>query len=102
MALLTIERRIVQQNVDEVKTTGSRKTISISSELLEVLKLWRQRTEFAAESDWIFASPIQLGRLPYCDSGYWRELQRAAKAAGISPLGTHAFRHTYRSWLDAS
>ena len=50
---------------------------------------------------WIFASPVQLGRLPYTDSGFWRELQRAAKAAGIGSLGTHAFRHTYRSWLDA-
>lgn len=98
---LTIERRIVAQNVDEVKTTGSRKKMNISTELLEVLKRWRQKTEFAAESDWVFASPIQLGRLPYCDSGYWRELQRAAKVAGIGGLGTHAFRHTYRSWLDA-
>jgi integrase len=31
----------------------------------------------------------------------WRELQRAAEVAGIGALGTHAFRHTYRSWLDA-
>ena len=28
-------------------------------------------------------------------------MQRAAEAAGIGKLGTHAFRHTYRSWLDA-
>ena len=25
---------------------------------------------------------------------------RAAKAANIGHLSTHAFRHTYRSWLD--
>ena len=31
----------------------------------------------------------------------WRELQRAADAAGIGKLGTHSFRHTYRFWLDA-
>jgi integrase len=31
----------------------------------------------------------------------WRELQRAAEAARIGKLGTHSFRHTYRSWLDA-
>ena len=50
------------------------------------------------------AFPVQLGRLPYTDSGFWLELQRAAKAAGIEPLGnprTHSFRQTYRSWLDA-
>jgi integrase len=33
-------------------------------------------------------------------TGVWRELQRAAQAAGIGRLGTHSFRHTYRSWLD--
>jgi integrase len=98
---LTVERRIVAQQVDDVKTVGSRKTMSIDTDLVEVLKQWKQATDFGTEEDWIFASPVQLGRLPYCDSGFWRELQRAAKAAGIGGLGTHAFRHTYRSWLDA-
>jgi len=38
---------------------------------------------------------------------YWRgtgtrqELKRAATAAGIGHVSSHAFRHTYRSWLDA-
>ena len=45
--------------------------------------------------------PLKLGRLPYSCTGVWRELQRAAEDAGIGHLGTHAFRHTYRSWLDA-
>ena len=98
---LTVERRIVAQQVDDVKTVGSRKTMNIDTDLLDVLKQWKQATDFGTEDDWIFASPVQLGRLPYCDSGFWRELQRAAKAAGIGGLGTHAFRHTYRSWLDA-
>jgi integrase len=98
---LTIERRIIAQQVDDVKTVGSRKNMTIDAELQEVLKQWKQTTDFGGESDWIFASPVQLGRLPYCDSGFWRELQRAAKEAGIGALGTHAFRHTHRSWLDA-
>lgn len=100
-AKLTIERRIVAQQIDDVKTSGSRKAMAIDAELMEVLKQRKQATEFRAESDWIFASPVQLGRLPYSDSGFWRELQRAGKEAGIGALGTHAFRHTYRSWLDA-
>jgi integrase len=49
----------------------------------------------------MFASPLKIGRLPYSYTGVWRELVRAAGAAGIGHLGTHAFRHTYRSWLDA-
>jgi integrase len=36
-------------------------------------------------------------------SGPWafRIIENAAKAAGLGRLGTHSFRHTFRSWLDA-
>jgi integrase len=33
------------------------------------------------------------------DSG--ESCRGAAAESGVGPLGTHAFRHTYRSWLDA-
>jgi len=98
---LSIERSIVEQNVDDVKTTDSRRTLIVANELLDVLKVWRQTTQFSAEGDWIFASPVKIGRLPYSYTGVWRDLQRAAGAAGIGKLGTHAFRHTYRTWLDS-
>ena len=100
-ATLRIERGIVERNVDDVKTDGSRKALKIAAELLERLKTWKQTTKFSEDGDWIFTSPLKLGRLPYSYTGVWRELQRAAKAANIGHLGTHAFRHTYRSWLDA-
>ena len=48
-----------------------------------------------------FASPLKLGRLPYSYTGFWRELDRAGKVAGIGHLGTHTFRHSYRMWIDA-
>ncbi len=98
---LTVERGIVKQNVDDVKTGGSRKRMRIGPELVETLRVWKQTTQFPSDTDWIFASPAKLGRLPYSYTGVWRELQSAANRAGIRPLGTHAFRHTYRSWLDA-
>ena len=44
---------------------------------------------------------MKIGRLPYSYTGVWRELVRAAGVAGVGHLGTHSFRHTYRSWLDA-
>ena len=100
-AKLKIERGIVKQIVDDVKTDSSRKSLTIDKGLLETLKVWKQTTQFSGEEDWIFASPVKLGDLPYSYTGFWRELQRAAKEAGIGQLGTHAFRHTYRSWLDA-
>jgi integrase len=96
---LRIERGIVEQNVDDVKTDGSRKSLNIDKELLELMELWKVKTHFPSNEDWIFASPLKLGRLPYSYTGFWRELQRAADVARIGRLGTHSFRH--RSWLDA-
>ena len=98
---LRVERGIVERNVDDVKTDESRKSLVIADELLERLKLWKQTTEFSAESDWIFASPLKIGRLPYSYTGVWRELDRASEAAGLGHMGTHTFRHSYRMWIDA-
>ena len=49
----------------------------------------------------MFASPSQLGRLPWSYDQVWRVYQKAASAAGIGGLGTHSLRHTYRSLLDS-
>jgi len=98
---LSVKRGIVEQIVDDVKTEGSAKTFNLASDLLSRLKAWKQVTEFSGADDWVFASPLKIGRLPYSYTGVWRELERATKVAGIGHLGTHAFRHSYRSWLDA-
>lgn len=99
--LLRVERGIVERNVDDTKTDESRKSLAIADELLDRLKVWKQTTEFSADSDWIFASPVKLGRLPYSYTGVWRELDRASNAAGLGHMGTHTFRHSYRMWIDA-
>jgi len=65
---LQVERGIVQQIVDDVKTDDSRRTLTIASDLLDVLKLWKQATQFSAPEDWIFASSGQIGRLPWSAS----------------------------------
>ena len=98
---LRVERGIVSQQVDEVKTAESRRRMSIDACLLNVLKAWKQTTQFPNSEDWMFASPVQLGRLPWSYDQIWRVYQKAAKAAGIGGLGTHSLRHTYRSWLDS-
>jgi integrase len=98
---LSVKRGIVEQNVDEVKTESSAKKFVLAGELLVRLKAWKQLAQFSGPDDWMFASPVKIGRQPYSYTGVWRDLQRAANASGIGALGTHAFRHTYRSWLDA-
>jgi integrase len=100
-AKLRVERAIVRQQVDDVKTIYSGKLMSIDAQMLEVLKAWKQNTRFFSEEDWMFASPAQLGRLPVSYPWVWQMFQKAAATAGIGKLGTHSLRHSYRSWLDA-
>jgi len=98
---LRVERSIVRQRIDDVKTIYSGKRMSLVAEMLGVLKTWRQQTPFSAEMDWVFASPVRLGRLPVSYPWVWQTFQKAAERAGIGRLGTHSLRHSYRSWLDA-
>jgi integrase len=98
---LSIERGIVRQRIGDVKTVYSGRKMSIDAEMLEVLKAWRHVTQFSAAEDWMFASPVQLGHLPWSFDTVWRAFLRAGADAGIGKLGTHSMRHMYRSWLDA-
>jgi len=99
---LSIERGIVRQIVDDVKTEYSHRPMAIDPAMLEVLKAWRQTTQFPEAEDWIFASPVQLGRLPWSYPMVLRVFTKAGKDAAIGGLSPHALRHTYRSWLDAA
>jgi integrase len=98
---LSIERAIVRQRIGDVKTVYSGRKMSIDAEMLDILRMWKQTTQFSANEDWMFASPVKLGRQPWSYDQVWRNFLWAASAAGIGKLGTHSMRHTYRSWLDA-
>jgi integrase len=98
---LRVERGIVAQNVDNVKTDESRKSLTIANDVLDVLKRWKQTTQFPAQEHWVFASPAKLGRLPWSYEQVWRAYQKASVKAEIGTFGTHTMRHSYRSWLDA-
>ena len=99
---LSVERGIVRQIVDDVKTVNSERKLPIDAGLLEVLKAWKQTTQFAGPGDWMFASPVQLGRLPFSYTGVLHVFQKSAKRGGIAAIGTHTMGHTFRSWLDAA
>jgi integrase len=98
---LSVQRGIVRQRVGDVKTAYSQKQMSIDAAMLEQLKIWKQVTQFPAPEDWVFASPLELGRQPWCYDQILREFGKAGIAVGIGKLGTHSMRHIYRSWLDA-
>lgn len=68
---LLVERGIVRQIVDDVKTENSELLMNIDAELLAALKAWKQCTQFSESDDWIFASPAKIGRLPWSYKQVW-------------------------------
>lgn len=98
---ISIRRGVVKQIVDDVKTGDSAKPLPLADEVIDLLKTWKQVTQFSAPEDWIFASPYKLGRQPLSYTYVWETLDDAAKRAGIGHVSSHCFRHTYRTWLDA-
>jgi integrase len=94
---IRIERGVVKQIVDDVKTNCSARTMVCADELLDVLKTWKQVTQFADPDDWMFASPAKLGRLPLSYSYVWETLSKTV----IGHISSHTFRHTHRTWLDS-
>jgi integrase len=98
---LVLEQRIYRQRLDSTKTVGSSAELHVDASVLQLLREWRQVSQFREEEDWLFASPVQLGRLPISYPWFWRSFNVAAIKAGVGPLGTHTLRHTYRSWMDS-
>ena len=98
---LRIERGVVKQIVDDVKTNCSARTMAVADDLLEVLKQWKQTTQFSDSEDWMFASPVKLARQPLSYTHVWETLTDAAAKAGIGHISSHTFRHTHRTWLDS-
>jgi len=100
-AMLYVRRSIVRQRVGETKTEYSNRPLAIDGAMLEVLKAWKQATQFSNLEDWVFASPAQIGHLPWSMDAVGDAYLKAARTAGIGHVSTHTMRHTYRSWLDA-
>jgi len=98
---LQVQRGIVRQHLGDTKTEYSNRPLTIDSEMLGVLKTWKQITRFSNPEDWLFASPAQIGRLPWSADAVNDAYKKAASTAKVAHVSTHSMRHTYRSWLDA-
>ncbi len=97
---LRLQRAVVKQIADEVKTVHSSKPLALDLRILDVLKQHKQNSVFTAPDDWVFASPEKHGRLPRSYTTFWEKLGRACHDAGIVHVSPHSFRHSYRAWLD--
>jgi integrase len=95
-----LQRAVVKQIEDEVKTVHSSKPLALDARILDLLKQHRQNSVFTAPNDWVFASPVKHGKLPRSYTSFWERLGRACQDVGIQHVSPHSFRHSYRAWLD--
>ena len=96
-------RSIALQHVGPCKIEASQKAAPLDPKLAEVLLMWRRRSPYPGDDDWVFASPASGGRNPYWSSSIFRVYIRLAlKAAKITgKVGWHTFRHSYATILKS-
>jgi integrase len=101
--VIHVTRSISLQHVGDCKTEASQKPVPLDPELAEVLLMWRRRSPYQMDDDWVFASPAKQGKQPYWSSSIFRVyLKPALKAAGIiGKVGWHTFRHSYATILKS-
>lgn len=100
---LNVTRSIALQHVGPCKTEASQKPVPLDPELAEALLMWRRRSPYPMDDDWVFASPASRGKLPYWSFSIFRVYIRPAlKAAEIAgKVGWHTFRHSYATILKS-
>jgi integrase len=98
---ISINRAIVVNRVDEVKTAYSGKTLPLHPMLASALCEQRNRSLWTGPGDWIFANPQSGGTKPYQPWKYAAsKMKEAAIKAGLGEgIGWHTFRHSYSSML---
>jgi integrase len=101
---IRLTRAVVDGIVGQLKTEASRKPVALDRDLAKVLSLWRTRTLFKTQDDWLFASPRMKGLMPYSpDTILAKAIRPAASRVGIvKRIGWHTFRHTFATLLKAN
>ena len=96
---LSIKRSAVDGVVADVKSEASRDVIPLSENFLGFLLRWQQAAPYSEEGG-MFPSVV-TGRPYHAGILMRRHLKPLASKLGVSRLGWHTFRHTFRSWLDS-
>jgi integrase len=94
-----VTRAVVRGRVDRLKTEYSEDLLPLDDGLTSALIEWRKRCPPSREG-WIFPNPST--EKPYdAASVIKRHFRPLGEKIGIR-FGWHSFRHTYRTWLDAT
>lgn len=95
---IRVSRAVVHGRIKTVKTEYSEDELPLDPEFAVILLEWKRR---ALSSELVFPSHI-TGRNFHASPIQQDYIRPAGEKLGLKGLGWHTFRHTYRSWLDAS
>jgi integrase len=98
-----IQRSVIANRVDAVKTKKSKARLPLAPELVKALQEWRKISQFNQDNDWVWASPWVAGAMPYYPNAVQRDhIIPAGESCGLGRIGWHTFRHTYRTWMGSN
>jgi len=97
---IAVRRGVVHGRVDEVKSEYSEDLLPLYPDFAGILLDWKARCPVSPEG-WIFPNSDTLK--PYHASPIQQDyIRKAGRKLGLGNIGWHTFRHTYRTWLDAT
>ena len=94
---VSITRAVVRNRFGKVKTPASRKPVPIHESVLDALVLWRQRSLYRGDDDFLFPSERLNENQPLMpDMVLKKAIRPALQRAGIEEkiIGWHSFRHS--------
>jgi integrase len=96
---VSFERGFVNGRITPLKTEASRADLSLPEDVVSALLAWQAVALYTAPTDWVFASPVRKGRLPYWPGQLMKKhIKPVALKAGFGDIGWHTFRHSLSSW----
>jgi integrase len=93
--VMMVQQGVVNGRIGKVKTEASQDDVPLDPAFAHVLRDWKGKTTEGL----VFPSPVTGGCF-YAGIIQRQILKPRGEAVGISGLGWHTFRHTYRSLLD--
>ena len=97
---ITAQRAVVCGRVDAVKTEYSEDVLPLDPDFAAILLDWQRQCPKSPDG-WMFPNPRNLK--PYHASPIQQDyIRMTGRQLGLGNIGWHTFRHTYRSWLDAT
>jgi integrase len=95
-----VQRSIVHGRIDSVKTQYSDEELPVDRSLTAALLRWKSTCPVTPEG-WLFPDP-ETGKPYWQESVCADHIKPAGAKIGLHGIGWHAFRHTYRTWLDVA